>query len=46
MLNNIIRYFLENKLVTALLLFGLIAWGIVTAPFGWKLGVTSCRFRR
>ncbi len=38
MLNNIIRYFLENKLVTALLLLGLIAWGIVTAPFGWKLG--------
>lgn len=38
MLNRIIRYFLENKLVTALLLVGLIAWGIAVAPFGWNLG--------
>lgn len=33
MLNRIIYYFLENKLVTALLLAGLIMWGLVTAPF-------------
>ncbi len=38
MLNKIIRYFLENKLVTSLLLIGLITWGIVTAPFGWQIG--------
>ncbi|MBI1185345.1 cation transporter [bacterium] len=38
MLNKIIRFFLENRLVTALLLLGFIAWGIVTAPFGWQLG--------
>ncbi|WP_339881412.1 efflux RND transporter permease subunit, partial [uncultured Algoriphagus sp.] len=38
MLNSIIKYFLENKLVTVLLLIALIAWGIVTAPFGWKVG--------
>ncbi|MDN3670192.1 efflux RND transporter permease subunit [Echinicola jeungdonensis] len=37
MLNKIIKYFLENKLVTVLLILGLIIWGIVTAPFGWKL---------
>jgi len=36
MLNRIIKYFLENKLVTLLLLVALIAWGIVTAPFGWE----------
>lgn len=36
MLNNIIKYFLENKLVTVLLILAIIAWGIVTAPFGWK----------
>ncbi|MGB1039981.1 MAG: efflux RND transporter permease subunit, partial [Flavobacteriales bacterium] len=36
MLNNIIRYFLENKLVTLLLLAGLIAWGIANAPFNWE----------
>lgn len=39
MLNKIIRYFLENKLVTTLVLLGFIAWGIATAPFGWKVGV-------
>lgn len=35
MLNRIIRYFLENKLVTVLLMLVLIGWGLVTAPFGW-----------
>ncbi len=39
MLNKIIRFFLENKLVTILLLTGLVAWGIVTSPFGWQIGV-------
>ena len=38
MLNRIIKYFLENKLVTVLILIGFIAWGIVTAPFGWQVG--------
>ncbi|MEP5614456.1 MAG: efflux RND transporter permease subunit, partial [Cyclobacteriaceae bacterium] len=38
MLNKIIKYFLENKLVTTLLLLGFIAWGVVTAPFGWTIG--------
>ncbi|MCA9734123.1 efflux RND transporter permease subunit, partial [candidate division KSB1 bacterium] len=37
MLNKIIRYFLENKLVTALLVLLFIAWGVVTAPFGWEV---------
>ena len=37
MLNKIIRYFLENKLVTFLLLFSLITWGIISAPFDWHL---------
>lgn len=38
MLNKIIRYFLENKLVTSLILLLIISWGIVTAPFGWEIG--------
>ncbi|MDX5320355.1 MAG: efflux RND transporter permease subunit, partial [Bacteroidota bacterium] len=38
MLNNIVKYFLENKLVTVLVLLGFVTWGIVTAPFGWKVG--------
>ncbi|NQX97050.1 MAG: efflux RND transporter permease subunit [Flavobacteriales bacterium] len=35
MLNKIIRYFLENKLVTLILLGAMIMWGISTAPFNW-----------
>lgn len=38
MLNRLIKYFLENKLVTVLLLTVFVAWGIVTAPFGWQIG--------
>ncbi|MEQ8582470.1 MAG: efflux RND transporter permease subunit [Marinoscillum sp.] len=38
MLNRIIKYFLENRLVTVLLLIMLIAWGMVTSPFNWNTG--------
>ena len=37
MLNKTIRYFLENKLITFILLAAFIIGGIVTAPFNWKL---------
>ncbi|MCH7657864.1 MAG: efflux RND transporter permease subunit [Bacteroidetes bacterium] len=37
MLNKIIRFFLENKLVTALIVLVFIGWGINTAPFSWEL---------
>ena len=37
MLNKIIKYFLENKLVTVLLLLVFIGWGIVTSPFDWNV---------
>ncbi len=36
MLNKIIRYFLENKLITFILLAAFIIGGIVTAPFNWE----------
>jgi len=39
MLDKILKYFLENKLVTILLLIGLVGWGIVTAPFNWDTGI-------
>ena len=35
MLNKIIRYFLDNKLVTTIIILLFIGWGLVTAPFGW-----------
>ena len=37
MLNKTIKFFLENKLVTALLTVALMAWGVATAPFNWEL---------
>jgi Cu(I)/Ag(I) efflux system membrane protein CusA/SilA len=37
MLNKIIKYFLENKLITILILFSFIAWGIATSPFNWNV---------
>jgi copper/silver efflux system protein len=33
MLNKLIKYFLENRLVTVFILIVVIAWGITTAPF-------------
>ena len=39
MLNKAIRFFLENKLVTFLLLIIFIGWGIVNSPFGWNTGI-------
>ena len=39
MLNNIIQFFLKNKLVTFLVLIVVISLGIVNSPFGWKTGV-------
>ncbi len=37
MLNKLIKFFLENKLVTALVVLIFISAGIATAPFNWKM---------
>lgn len=37
MINKLIHFFLNNRLVTVLLLVGLVAWGLVTAPFDWNI---------
>ncbi len=39
MINSLIRFFLENKLVTFLVLTVFISWGIINSPFGWDTGV-------
>ena len=39
MLNKLIRYFLENKLVTTIIVLSFIGWGISTAPFNWETGL-------
>lgn len=37
MLHKIIRYFLDNKLVSLLLLISFVLWGLITAPFDWQI---------
>ena len=37
MLNNFIRFFLENKIVAYLLLLLFVGWGLVTAPFDFGI---------
>ncbi|NVK83494.1 MAG: efflux RND transporter permease subunit, partial [Cytophagia bacterium] len=39
MINNLIKFFLYNRLVTFLLLVILVGWGLVTAPFNWQVGL-------
>ncbi|MCC5933485.1 MAG: efflux RND transporter permease subunit [Balneolales bacterium] len=39
MLHRTIRFFLENRLIAALLLFFLVGWGLATSPFAWDLGI-------
>ena len=39
MLNKIIKFFLENKLVTFLVLIVFISWGIINSPFVWDTGI-------
>jgi copper/silver efflux system protein len=38
MINRIIKFFLEQKLVTVLILLAIVGWGLVTAPFNWNIG--------
>lgn len=38
MLNTVIRYFLNNRLITLLLLAVVLVWGMATAPFNWHGG--------
>jgi Cu(I)/Ag(I) efflux system membrane protein CusA/SilA len=39
MLNRIIQYFLDNRLITILLVILLLAWGLSVAPFGQTGGM-------
>ena len=38
MLNKLIKYCLNNSLVVGVLLTGVVLWGMMVAPFDWKLG--------
>ena len=39
MLNKIIRYFLENRVITILILVLVVVWGISPSPFNWHGGI-------
>lgn len=41
MINTLIKFFLENRLVTMILLILIIGWGLMTAPFQWSTGLPS-----
>ena len=38
MIDKLIRFCLENKLVVALVILAVIGWGVMVAPFDWELG--------
>ena len=38
LLDKVIRFFLENKIVVFLMILFIIVWGIMVAPFDWDLG--------
>ncbi|MEG1586883.1 MAG: efflux RND transporter permease subunit, partial [Bacteroidales bacterium] len=39
MINKIIRYFLDNRMIALLLLAAIIVWGVSTSPFNWHSGI-------
>jgi Cu(I)/Ag(I) efflux system membrane protein CusA/SilA len=39
MFNRLVKYFLENRLVTFIFLIAFIAFGMVYSPFNWKTGL-------
>jgi copper/silver efflux system protein len=38
MVDKVIRFCLENKLVVTLIVVAIIGWGILVAPFDWEVG--------
>ena len=38
MMNNAIRFCLENKLVVLLISIMVVVWGLRVAPFDWSIG--------
>ena len=37
MLNRLIKFCLDNKLIVVLFLLLVLAWGIMVAPFDWEI---------
>ncbi len=39
MVNKLLRFCLDNKLVVGLGAFGVLTWGVIVAPFDWDIGL-------
>ncbi|MEE4354544.1 MAG: efflux RND transporter permease subunit [Desulfatiglans sp.] len=39
LLDRVIRFFLERKAVVLLMIVAVLAWGLMVAPFDWKIGL-------
>lgn len=39
LINRLIRFCLENKLVVGLLVIMFVGWGVMVAPFDWEIGL-------
>ena len=39
MLNKAIKFLIENKLISVLLLTLFVGWGVINAPFSWDTGI-------
>ena len=37
-LDRLVSFFLKNKLIVLLLVLGTVLWGLMVAPFDWRLG--------
>ncbi|NQT25473.1 hypothetical protein HQ585_08960, partial [candidate division KSB1 bacterium] len=37
MLDKLIKFCLDNKLVVALFLLAILTWGVIVAPFDWDI---------
>ncbi len=38
MFNRLVKYFLDNRLITYILLLAFVGYGLVTMPFNWNIG--------
>jgi copper/silver efflux system protein len=39
MFNRIVKYFLDNRLISTIILISILTLGIITAPFNWRTGI-------
>ena len=39
MVNKLLRFCLDNKLIVGLCALGVLTWGVIVAPFDWEIGL-------